>query len=327
MQRKTALIFTILISTLALAGCFKKTETLDAKQSLGQKLYFDARLSSDGSISCNSCHNVFLNGTDGKQFSAGVHGSLGGRNSPTVFNAKFLSVQFWDGRAKDLSEQALGPMINLVEMGNNNHDEVVVRLKKIPGYVKEFDKVFGPNGLTIANAASAIAAYEETLTTLNSPYDKKTMSAEQKKGFETFKTVGCTTCHSGDHFAGPEMPVGTGFYQKFPLFEDTDYDKKYNFTEDPGRFTVTLKNEDKFMFRVPTLRNIAITAPYFHNGSVNDLSEAVRVMAKTQLNKDLSDQEVKEIVTFLEALTGTPPQHPAPTLPPTIGTSVAEQAK
>lgn len=319
-----SLVFTVIFSALLLGGCFAKTAKLTEKESLGQKLYFESRLSSDGSVSCNTCHNVMASGADGKKFSAGVHGSLGGRNAPTVFNAKFLSVQFWDGRAKDLAEQAKGPLVNPLEMGNADLNAVVSRLQAIPGYVAEFEKVYGPGSLNIDNAADAIAAYEMTLTTLNSPYDKGTMSEEEKKGYETFKSVGCTACHSGDHFAGPQRPIGTGFYQKFPLNENTEYNQKYKFSDDLGRFEVSLKPEDKSMFRVPTLRNVAITAPYFHNGAVNDLSEAVRVMAKSQLSKDLSDTEVKEIVAFLNALTGTPPQHKLPALPNTVNTSLSE---
>lgn len=316
-------LFVIVISTTA---CFNGGSKLSPKEELGKKLFFDPRISMDGSISCNSCHNVMNGGSDNRKVSMGVNGALGSRNSPTIFNAVFLSVQFWDGRAKDLKEQAKGPMTNSIEMGNLDHALVVDRLKKIPGYVEEFQTVFKEekNPINIDNVASAIADYEATLTTLNSPYDKENMTEAQKKGFETFKSVGCTTCHSGPHFAGPELKVGTGFYQKFPLVEGTKYDEKYNFTDDLGRFEVTLKNEDKSMFRVPTLRNIALTAPYFHNGSVRDLDEAVRVMGKTQLNKDLSVEEVASIVEFLKALTGEIPKQTFPMLPPTPGTYVAE---
>lgn len=265
-------------------------------------------------------------GVDSRKFAMGVNGALGGRNSPTVFNAKFLSTQFWDGRSKDLADQAKGPLTNPVEMGNLDHDEVIKRLKKIPGYVSEFKSVFGENAFNIDNLALAIAAYEETLITLNSPYDKGNMTAFQKKGHETFKSLGCTACHSGEHFAGPELPIGQGFFQKFPLAANTAADKKYGFSSDLGRFESTKKEADKHMFRVPTLRNIALTAPYFHNGAVNSLDEAVRVMGETQLGKKLNDDQVKEIVAFLNALTGTVPKQTMPTLPPTPGTSVAEES-
>lgn len=308
-----------------LTGCFKKAAELSPKQELGKKLFFDPRLSSDGSISCNSCHNVMNGGVDSRKFAMGVNGALGGRNSPTVFNAVFLSTQFWDGRAKDLADQAKGPLINPVEMGNLDHKEVISRLKNIPGYVAEFKSVFGEDGFTIDNLADAIAEYETTLTTLNSPFDKGSMTELQKKGQETFKNMGCVACHSGEHFAGPTLAVGKGFFQKFPLMPNTESDTKYNFSDDLGLFTVTAKDTDKHMFRVPTLRNIALTAPYFHNGSVNNLDEAVKVMGETQLGKKLSDSEIKEIVAFLNALTGTISPQTMPTLPPTPGTSVAEE--
>ena len=295
-------------------------------------LYFDPRLSQDGTVSCNSCHNVMNGGSDNRSFSAGVNGHRGGRSAPTVFNSAFYSVQFWDGRANSLEEQAKGPITNPVEMGVKNHDVVIKRIQGIPGYVSAFKKAFkGKNSLNIDNLAKAIAAYERTLITPNSPFDKfisgnkKAMSAAAQKGYKTFNSVGCVTCHSGANFSGPTLPEGTGFFMKFPTFPDTKYDKKYKFTKDQGRFEVTKKDADKFMFRVPTLRNIALTAPYFHNGSVMTLSEAVRVMAKTQLNKDLSDTEVKEIVAFLdEGLTGSIPPQTMPVLPPTPRTTVVD---
>ena len=295
------------------------------KEELGKMLYFDPRLSVDGSVSCNSCHNVMGSGDDNRSFSMGVKGQLGGRSAPTVFNSAFYSVQFWDGRAKTLAEQAKGPLINPVEMGNKDHKQVIDRLAKIPGYVQMFKELYGPKGLTIDNLAQAIELYEKTLTTINSPYDKfvagdkKAMSDLAQKGWNTFQTVGCVTCHSGKNFAGPELPLGVGFYMKFPTFENTEYDKKYQFTKDLGRFDVTKKEEDKHMFRVPTLRNVATTAPYFHNGSVMTLEEAVKVMAKTQLNKELKKDEIKSLVAFLSALTGTVPAQTLPVLPRTEG--------
>lgn len=306
------------------------TQSQLSMEELGKILYFDPRLSVDGTVSCNSCHNVMASGEDNRPFSMGVRGQLGGRSSPTVFNATFLSVQFWDGRAKDLAEQAKGPLTNPVEMGNKDHKQVVARVAKIPGYTTLFNSVFGKKSLNIDNIAKAIAAYEKTLITLNSPFDefkkgnKSALSALAQKGYNNFQTVGCVTCHSGDHFAGPALPVGQGFYMKFPTTDGTEYDKKYQFTKDLGRFDVTKKEEDKHFFRVPTLRNIAHTAPYFHNGSVKTLDEAVKVMAKTQLNKDLKSDEVKSLVAFLESLSGTIPPQTMPTLPPTPGFVVTE---
>jgi cytochrome c peroxidase len=292
-----------------------------AKIELGKQLYFDKRLSKTGEVSCNSCHNVLGSGTDNAQFSTGIEGKKGGRNSPTVWNAVFHSVQFWDGRAATLEDQAKGPMINPVEMGMENHEAVVKKLSAIPGYKKKFEEVFGANSLNIENVARAIAAYERTLITADSPYDrylkgnKKALSAKAQKGMNLVQAIGCTACHMGPNFAGPAMPAGQGFYQKFPLIPGSDYEKKYALSDDLGRYQVTKSDADKNMWRIPTWRNVALTAPYFHNGSVKTLDEAVRVMAKTQLGKDLKTQEVEEIVAFLESLTGRMPKQQEPVLP------------
>lgn len=329
------LIFALCLSTFALLACQKQMGThaqsgmkLNDQQLLGQMLYFDPRLSDDGTISCNSCHNVMGSGTDNVPASMGVRGQRGARNSPTVFNAGLLSVQFWDGRAADLAEQAKGPLINPVEMGNQTHDDIVARLNKIDGYKPYFKSAFGDEKIDIDRIANAIAEYEKTLTTLNSPYDKyqagdkSALTPEQLEGWELFKTNGCTACHNGANFAGPDLPIGQGFYMKFPTFSDNDYVKKYKLDQDFGRFDVTKNEADKFMFRVPTLRNIALTSPYFHNGSVKDLKEAIKVMAKAQLNLDLDDEKAGKIEVFLNALTGTVAPQTMPTLPPTPNTVV-----
>jgi len=298
------------------------------KIELGKQLFMDPRLSAPGNISCNSCHNVMGGGDDNRALSIGFKAQLGGRNSPTVWNAAFQSVQFWDGRAPTLEEQAKGPLINPVEMGMKSHDLIVTeRISKIPGYQKQFKAVFGgKKPITIDNVAKAIAAYERTLITRNSPFDKfikgdkKAMSAEAQKGLETFRNVGCTTCHSGPNLSGPALPMGTGFFQPFPKFEDAEIEKKYAFKADLGKAKESGKDGDKHLWRVPTLRNIALTAPYFHNGKVHTLAEAVRVMGKLQLHKDLSKSEVNSIVTFLvEGLTGEFPPQTMPRLPETIG--------
>lgn len=301
------------------------------KIELGKQLYFEPRLSAPGTISCNTCHNVMAGGDDQRALSLGFKSQLGGRNAPTVWNAAFQTVQFWDGRAPTLEEQAKGPLINPVEMGMQSHDLIVTqRIKKVPGYEQAFKKVFGgKNPITIDNTVKAIAAYERTLITRNSPFDryikgdKKAMSAAAIKGFETFKSVGCTTCHSGYNFSGPPLPVGTGFFQPFPKFENAEIEKKYNFKADLGKGKETKKEGDNHLFRVPTLRNIALTAPYFHTGKVTTLSEAVRIMGKVQLNKDLSKSEINSIVAFLtEGLTGEFPQQTMPRLPETVGTTL-----
>lgn len=302
-----------------------------AKIELGKKLYLDPRLSVDGTISCNSCHNVMGGGDDDRPVSAGVKGQLGTRSAPTVWNAAFLSVQFWDGKAKSLEEQAKGPMVNPIEMGAPDHAFVVARLNKIPGYRQDFKTVFGgEDALNIDNVAKAIAAFERTLITPNSRFDrylkgdKNALNEQEIRGMQTFEKAGCVSCHSGPNFAGPMLPEGVGFYQKFPTYPGSVYDKKYNLTEDPGRFGVTKEEKDKHFFRVPTLRNIAKTAPYFHNGSVDTLDEAVRVMAKVQLNKTLKEEEVADIVAFLKTLSGEFPKMAMPRLPGVDGSTVID---
>jgi cytochrome c peroxidase len=291
------------------------------KIELGKQLYFDTRLSKGSKISCNSCHNVMKAGDDGLPRSPGHEGKLGGRNSPTVFNSAYNSVQFWDGRAPTLEEQAKGPIVNAVEMGMASHDVVVELISKVPAYTEEFEKVFGPGKVTIDKMVKAIAAYERTLITPNSPYDKfiegdkKALSPAAQRGWKLVKKVGCVACHNGPMFNGPPLPQGKGFYQKFPMFTDEAIEKKYRFKADTGRFNETHNEADRHMWRVPTWRNVAITGPYFHNGSVGDLSEAVRVMAKTQLNRVLKPDEVKDIVEFLKSLTGEIPKQTPPKLP------------
>lgn len=302
--------------------------TTPAKVELGKKLFFDPRVSVDGTVSCNSCHNVMEAGDDDRANSVGVRGQRGGRSAPTVYNAAFLSVQFWDGRAASLEDQAKGPVANPIEMGQKDHAAVVSRIAAIPAYQAEFEKVFGKGGLTIDNFAKAVAAYERTLVTTESAYDRyakgdeSALTEQQKKGMQTVLSTGCTMCHSGRNFAGPDLPVGQGFYQKFPMIPGSDYEKKYDLTSDKGREQATKNAADRNMWRVPTWRNVALTAPYFHNGSVETLDETVRVMAKTQLGKDLSDADVADIVAFLGSLNGEFPSQEMPRLPGVDGKSV-----
>jgi len=293
----------------------------EKKIELGRMLYFDKRLSVNDKISCNSCHNVMAGGDDGLSFSPGHEGKLGGRNSPTVWNSAFSSVQFWDGRAPTLEEQAKGPLVNSAEMGMSDHKAVVQKVSKISGYKKYFKEVFNDENPNIDNIAKAIAAYERTLITPNSAYDKflagdvSALSDSAKNGWKLVAKTGCTSCHMGPMFAGPALPAGTGFYQKFPTYTDNEYVAKYDFNKDIGRAEVTKNKADEHLFRVPTWRNVARTSPYFHNGSVSDLGEVVRVMAKTQLNKELPEQDVKDIVEFLNSLNGELPKQTEPKLP------------
>jgi cytochrome c peroxidase len=303
------------------------------KIELGKKLYFDPRLSMDGTVSCNSCHNVMSDGADGRPIGAGIHGQRGGRGSPTVWNSAFNTVQFWDGRAKTLEDQAKGPLTNSREMGMTSHDLVVDRIRQIPGYIAEFKKVFPKDKepVIIDNVAKAIATYERTLITPNSPFDKyirgnkKAMSTQQIRGMKLIEEIGCTACHTGDNFNGEGLKMGEGNYRPFPQIPGSKFDKMYDLTTDLGRFEVTKNPEDKNLWRVPTWRNVALTAPYFHNGKVKTLEEAVRVMAKVQLDNDLKDEQVADIVAFLNALTGEFPKQTMPMLPPTPGTTLTPE--
>lgn len=299
-----------------------------AKIELGKQLYFDPRVSSTGTVSCNSCHDIMANGTDNRPVSMGVHGKTGARNAPTVFNAAFRSVQFWDGRARSLEEQAKGPAMNPVEMGMPNEKIIAARINSIPGYRREFAAVFGgPNPVTLDHIVQAIASFERTLITTPSPYDhyvagnKSALSPAAVRGLKLFQSVGCTTCHSGAMFNGPAMPMGKGFYMRFPLNSDNAYVKKYHLAADLGRYEVTHQDADKHLFVVQSLRNVEITAPYFHNGSVKNLAEAVHVMAKTQLNRTLTDAQVGDLVAFLDSLTGGFPKITMPRLPETPNTT------
>ncbi len=300
--------------------------TTAAKVELGKMLYFDPRLSSTGTVSCFSCHNVMEGGDDHMTTSAGVHGLKGGRNAPTVWNAAFHSVQFWDGRAPSLEEQSKGPPVNPIEMGMRDLDAVIDRIRHIPGYRPYFEQAFGPGEVvTMDNAAKAIAVYERALITPGSAYDryaggdKTALTAQQVRGMETFAEVGCTSCHQGPAFNGPPLPAGTGFFMKFPTYPDSPYVARYKLADDPGRFSATKDEADRGMWRVPTLLNLTYTAPYMHTGTVKTLPEAVRVMASTQLNRTLDDAQVADVVAFLESLTGKFPQQTMPRLPPTPG--------
>jgi cytochrome c peroxidase len=270
-----------------------------------------------------------LGGEDNRPVSMGVHGKTGGRSAPTVWNSAFNSSQFWDGRAATLEDQAKGPVVNPIEMGMSEVEEAMDRVRDIPGYLPYFEAAFGTdNPMTVDNAARAVAAYERTLITPGSAYDryvkgdKEALTEQQVRGMNAFADLGCVACHSGAAFSGPAMAPGSGFFAKFPTFTDNDYVKQYDLTADEGRMAVTTNVADKHMWKVPTLRNIALTAPYFHNGSVKTLDEAVRVMAKVQLNQDLSEEQTADLVAFLMALTGEFPQQPMPQLPPTPGRSI-----
>jgi len=297
--------------------------TTPEKVALGKMLYHDPRLSSTGTVACASCHNTMLGGEDNRPNSMGVNGQTGGRSAPTVWNAAFSDVQFWDGRAASLEEQAAGPVTNPIEMGMKSWDDVVARLKTIKGYSHAFELAFGSDheAITKENATKAIAAYERTLITPNSAYDKyvegdkDAMTEQQIRGMNKAVELGCTSCHSGPAFNG------SGAFQKFPVHSNGYFEAQYHFSKDLGRAEVTKDKKDEHLFKVPTLRNIALTAPYFHNGSVPTLDKAVKIMAKLQADKDLSDEDTADIVAFLNALTGEFPKQEMPRLPGTPGSS------
>lgn len=293
------------------------------KIELGKILFFDPRISQPGTISCNTCHNVMAGGDDARAVSIGVAGHKGKRSAPTVWNSAFHTVQFWDGRAADLEQQAAGPITNPIEMGMKGHDVAIERINQIPGYVELFKKAFPgeKSPLTIDNAVKAIAAYERTLITPNSRFDKymrgnkKALNAQELRGMKLVEEVGCTACHFGPNFNGPIAPSTEGHYQKFPQNPNKEIEAKYKFTEDLGRYEVTKNEDDKNMYRVPTWRNVALTAPYFHNGAVKTLHEAVRVMGKLQLDVDLKNEQIEDIVAFLNTLNGEFPKQTMPRLP------------
>lgn len=276
---------------------------------LGKKLYFDPRLSKSGFISCNSCHNLSMGGTDNIRTSIGHNWNEGPINAPTVLNSSLNVAQFWDGRAANLQAQAGGPIANPGEMGFS-HTLAVDMLQTIPGYVAEFRKAFGTEKVSIDEVTKAIAAFEETLVTPNSRFDKwlkgnkKAITGDELAGYRLFKESGCVACHNGP-------AVGGNSFQKMGQVEAY---KTTNPAE--GRSAVTGKDADRFNFKVPTLRNVEMTYPYFHDGAANTLPEAVDTMARIQLGKKFTADENAKVVAFLKTLTGDQPNFKLPILPP-----------
>lgn len=276
---------------------------------LGKKLYFDPRLSKSGFISCNSCHNLSMGGTDNIKTSIGHNWNEGPINAPTVLNSSLNVAQFWDGRAADLKAQAGGPIANPGEMGFS-HTLAVGMLQSIPGYVAEFKKAFGVDKVTIDEVTKAIAAFEETLVTPNSRFDKwlkgdkKAITQDELAGYQLFKNTGCVACHNGP-------AVGGNSFQKMGQVEVYKASSPAE-----GRSAVTGKDADRFNFKVPTLRNVEMTYPYFHDGAANTLPEAVDIMARIQLGKKFTAEENAQVVAFLKTLTGDQPNFKLPILPP-----------
>ena len=279
-----------------------------AKVELGKKLFFDPRLSRSGFISCNSCHNLSMGGSDNVAASVGDRWQKGGINSPTVLNSGLSIAQFWDGRAKDLAAQAGGPIANPIEMAST-HDAAVATLQSIPGYVKEFKSVYKVDAIDIQQVTDALAAFEATLVTPNSRFDqwlkgdKKAIADVELKGYQLFKSSGCVACHNGP-------AVGGTMFMKMGVVEEY----KTNHPAE-GRSAVTGNAIDRFTFKVPTLRNVELTYPYFHDGAARTLTEAVDIMGRLQLGRVYSKEENAQIVAFLKTLTGEQPKIMLPILP------------
>jgi len=279
----------------------KRDAATQALVDLGRHLFYEKRLSSNDAIACNSCHGLDHFGVDGLGFSRGVPGIPVGRNSPTVYNAFMHIAQFWDGRAKDVEEQAKGPILAGKEMGMPSGDAVVAKLKEIPQYLPLFKAAFPDEAdpLTYDNVGTAIGAFERNLTTPGRwdkflMGDKSALDAGEQAGLRVFIKTGCVTCHTG-------TLLGGHLYQKLGLV------KPWPNQSDQGRVTITKKEEDKMFFKVPSLRNIAKTGPYFHDSSAKMLPEAVKRMGLHQLGKELSGADVAAIVKFLNVLTGEIP--------------------
>ncbi len=291
----------------------KDNQLTPAKIELGKMLFFDPRLSASWTISCNSCHNLGLGGVDHLETSIGHGWQKGRRNSPTVFNAVFNFVQFWDGRARNLREQVKGPVQAAVEM-NNTAARVVQTLNSIPGYVQRFTDAFpneaGP--VTFDNLAKAIEAFEATLLTPNSRFDQylngneNAINEQEKRGLSLFIAKDCVSCHKG-------VNIGGASYHKFGVARKPG--PEIMPPSDKGLMAITGNATDEYVFRAPTLRNVELTAPYFHSGAIWDLRQAVVAMAFVQLDTKLKDRDIEDLTAFLKTLTGQIPRIEYPVLP------------
>lgn len=272
-----------------------------AKVLLGKRLFSDPQLSADQTIACSSCHSLSKGGTDREPRSTGINHALGQVNAPTVFNSALNFKQFWDGRAETLEEQVDGPTQAPTEMGAK-WDDVIVRLSQSDEYVSSFKSLY-PDGVQRKNVKDAIAEFERSLITPNARFDRwlrgddGAISDEEKRGYQNFKAYGCISCHQG-------VNVGGKMFQPLGIMGDYFQDRGSVTPADFGRFNVTGKEEDRFTFKVPSLRNVALTAPYFHDASAKTLEDAVTIMAKYQLGRELPEEDRTSIVAFLKSLTG-----------------------
>jgi len=268
------------------------------KALLGKKLFSDPILSRNNTIACVHCHDLQHGGDDGLRFSFGIEGREGHVNAPTVYNSRYNFRQFWDGRARDLKEQALGPMENPHEM-DQSVDEGIIKLKADAKYRQWFARLY-PEGITRDTVADAIVEFEKALVTPNAPFDKylrgdkAAMTKVAKKGYSLFKSKGCILCHNG-------MNIGGNFYNKFGIFEEAKGDYQ-------GRYALTHREEDRMVFKVPSLRNIALTTPYMHDGETKTLEEAIKIMSDYQLGREVTEEEIRYIAAFLKSLSGTIPE-------------------
>lgn len=296
-----------------------EVQTDPRKVALGRRLFHDTRLSGDETISCATCHSLDHGGAEPRPTSVGIRGQVGPINAPTVLNSGLNFVQFWDGRAASLEAQAEGPVANLIEMGAT-WEQVVARLSADAELNAEMVAIYGQGAVTQANITQAIAEYERSLLTPSrfDRYlrgDESALTSDERRGLALFQEVGCTSCHRGP-------AVGGTMYQRMGLVRRTYFeDRGTPITEaDMGRFNVTHAESDRHVFKVPTLRNVALTAPYFHDGSQSSLDEAVRAMGLYQLGRELDGEQVRLITAFLESLTGELPAHarmPASAVPAT----------
>lgn len=301
-----------LIKFLALLGCFVFIVSAseisaipetpiydDEKAALGKKLFFDPILSKDGTVACVTCHLLPGSGAEPFSVSTGIDGQKGSLNSPTVLNSVFNFVQFWDGRAKDLKEQAKGPIVNPIEMGNSEKN-LLLTLNRNEAYKEAFNSIY-KSTLTFDQVAEVIAEFEKALTTPHSRFDKylkgdaKALSLAEKKGYSLFKERGCVSCHNGTN-------IGGTLYQKIGVFKPYIDENDHK-----GRYAITKNEKDKFYFKVPSLRNIELTAPYIHDGDIKTLEEMVEIMYVYQLGIEPNTHEVHSIVAFLKTLTGEMP--------------------
>ena len=281
-----------------------------AKAELGKVLYNDTRLSADGTISCASCHAIETYGVDNKRYSEGINGQLGGVDAPTSCDAVFNFVQFWDGRAATLAEQAGGPPLNPVEMGSKDFEEIAARIAQDKVFTKRFVAVY-PEGLSQETITDAIAEYEKTLVTPNCPFDRylkgdaQAMTAEQVEGYEIFKDYSCATCHCGVNMGGLSYEL---MGKRANYFEDRELTLKSGLTDgDNGRWAQTGVERDRYRFKTPTLRNVAMTWPYYHDGSVETLEQAISMMSTYQVGRKMSEDKVAKVKAFLEAQTAELP--------------------